>query len=79
VRWRQALRIWRQALRILSWHGVEVRWIRPPQTLSGSTLDWVHKTANALAAPPWSAHLGARAAPAETWCTEDKRHARAAA
>ena len=41
--------------------------------------DWVHKTANVLAALPKSAHPGAKAALAEIWGTEDKRHAQAAA
>jgi putative transposase len=41
--------------------------------------DWVHKTANVLAALPKSAHPGAKAALAEIWGAEDKRHAHAAA
>jgi transposase-like protein len=41
--------------------------------------DWVHKTANVLAALPKSAHPGAKAALAEIWGAEDKRHALAAA
>src|SRR4030095_4083711 len=41
--------------------------------------DWVHKTANVLAALPKSAHPGAKAALAEIWGAEDKRHAYAAA
>jgi putative transposase len=41
--------------------------------------DWVHKTANVLAALPNSAHPGAKAALAEIWGAEDKRHAYAAA
>ncbi|GLL07239.1 IS256 family transposase [Dactylosporangium matsuzakiense] len=41
--------------------------------------DWVHKTANVLAALPKSAHPGAKAALAEIWGAEDKRHAQAAA
>src|SRR5262245_35187773 len=35
----------------------------------------VHKTANVLAALPKSAHPGAKAALAEIWGAEDKRHA----
>jgi putative transposase len=41
--------------------------------------DWVHKTANVLTALPKSAHPGAKAALAEMWGAEDKRHAQAAA
>jgi putative transposase len=41
--------------------------------------DWVHKTANVLAALPKSAHPGAKAALAEIWGAEDKRHAHTAA
>jgi putative transposase len=41
--------------------------------------DWVHKTANVLAALPKSAHPGAKAALAEVWGAEDKSHAQAAA
>jgi transposase-like protein len=41
--------------------------------------DWVHKTANVLTAMPKSAHPGAKAALAEIWGAEDKRHAYAAA
>jgi hypothetical protein len=41
--------------------------------------DWVHKTANVLAALPKSAHLGAKAALAEIWGAEDKTHAQTAA
>jgi transposase-like protein len=41
--------------------------------------DWVHKTANVLAALPKSAHPSAKAALAEIWGAEDKRHAQAAA
>lgn len=41
--------------------------------------DWVHKTANVLAALPKSAHPGAKAALAEIYNAEDKRHAQAAA
>jgi putative transposase len=41
--------------------------------------DWVHKTANVLTAMPKSAHPGAKAALAEIWGAEDKRHAQAAA
>jgi putative transposase len=41
--------------------------------------DWVHKTANVLAALPKSAHPGAKAALAEIWSAEDQRHAQAAA
>jgi putative transposase len=40
---------------------------------------WVHKTANVLAALPKSAHPGAKAALAEIWAAEDKRHAQLAA
>jgi putative transposase len=40
---------------------------------------WVHKTANVLAALPKSAHPGAKAALAEIWGAEDKRHAQLAA
>lgn len=36
--------------------------------------DWVHKTANVLAALPKSAHPGAKAALAEIWDAEDKTH-----
>jgi transposase-like protein len=41
--------------------------------------DWVHKTANVLAALPKSAHPGAKAALAEIYNAEDKRHAQTAA
>ncbi|MEW2386520.1 IS256 family transposase [Micromonospora sp. NPDC047707] len=41
--------------------------------------DWVHKTANVLAALPKSAHPGAKAALAEIWGAEDKTHAQLAA
>jgi putative transposase len=41
--------------------------------------DWVHKTANVLAAMPKSAHPGAKAALTEIWGAEDQRHAHAAA
>nr|WP_308167718.1 IS256 family transposase [Catellatospora tritici] len=41
--------------------------------------DWVHKTANVLAALPKSAHPGAKSALAEIYNGEDKRHAQAAA
>ncbi|MFB6393794.1 IS256 family transposase [Polymorphospora lycopeni] len=41
--------------------------------------DWVHKTANVLAALPKSAHPGAKAALAEIWSAEDKTHAQLAA
>jgi transposase-like protein len=41
--------------------------------------DWVHKTANVLTAMPKSTHPGAKAALAEIWGAEDKRHAYAAA
>jgi putative transposase len=41
--------------------------------------DWVHKVANVLAALPKSAHPGAKAALAEIYHAEDKRHAQAAA
>jgi putative transposase len=41
--------------------------------------DWVHKTANVLAALPKSAHHGAKAALAEIWGAEDKRQAHLAA
>jgi putative transposase len=41
--------------------------------------DWVHKTANVLAALPKSAHPGAKAVLAEIWGAEDKRHAQIAA
>lgn len=41
--------------------------------------DWVHKSANVLAALPKSAHPGAKAALAEIWGAQDKRHAQAAA
>jgi len=41
--------------------------------------DWVHKSANVLAALPKSAHPGAKAALAEIWGAEDKRHAHTAA
>ncbi|WP_130336546.1 IS256 family transposase [Micromonospora kangleipakensis] len=41
--------------------------------------DWVHKVANVLAAMPKSAHPGAKAALAEVYNAEDKRHARTAA
>ncbi len=41
--------------------------------------DWVHKSANVLAALPKSAHPGAKAALAEIWGAEDKRHAQLAA
>jgi transposase-like protein len=41
--------------------------------------DWVHKTANVLTALPKSAHPGAKAALAEIWGAEDRRHAHAAA
>lgn len=41
--------------------------------------DWVHKSANVLAALPKSAHPGAKAALAEIYNAEDKRHAQAAA
>jgi putative transposase len=41
--------------------------------------DWVHKTANVLAALPKSAHPGAKAALAEVYNAEDKRHAQTAA
>jgi transposase-like protein len=41
--------------------------------------DWVHKTANVLAALPKSAHPGAKAALAEIWGAEDKTHAQVAA
>jgi putative transposase len=41
--------------------------------------DWVHKTANVLSALPKSAHPGAKAALAEIWGAEDKRHAQVAA
>ena len=40
---------------------------------------WVHKSANVLAALPKSAHPGAKAALAEIWDAEDKRHAQLAA
>jgi putative transposase len=40
---------------------------------------WFHKTANVLAALPKSAHPGAKAALAEIWGAEDKRHAQLAA
>jgi transposase-like protein len=39
---------------------------------------WFQKTANVLAAPPKSAHPGAKKAMAEIWGAEDKDHARAA-
>jgi transposase-like protein len=41
--------------------------------------DWVHKSANVLAAMPKSAHPGAKAALAEVYNAEDKRRAQAAA
>ena len=41
--------------------------------------DWVHKVANVLNALPKSAHPGAKAALAEIYNAEDKRHAHAAA
>jgi putative transposase len=41
--------------------------------------DWVHKTANVLAALPKSAHPGAKAALADVYNAEDKAHAQAAA
>jgi transposase-like protein len=41
--------------------------------------DWVHKTANVLAALPKSAHPSAKAALAEIWGAEDKTHAQLAA
>ncbi|HEX5594704.1 MAG TPA: IS256 family transposase [Micromonosporaceae bacterium] len=41
--------------------------------------DWVHKTANVLAALPKSAHPGAKAALAEIYNAEDKTHAQQAA
>ncbi|MGX7671227.1 IS256 family transposase [Plantactinospora sp. DSM 117369] len=41
--------------------------------------DWVHKTANVLAALPKSAHPGAKAALAEIWGAEDKTRAELAA
>jgi transposase-like protein len=41
--------------------------------------DWVHKVANVLATLPKSAHPGAKAALAEVYHAEDKRHAQAAA
>ncbi|MEU4645829.1 IS256 family transposase [Micromonospora sp. NPDC023814] len=41
--------------------------------------DWVHKTANVLAALPKSAHPGAKAALAEIWGAENKTHAQLAA
>ncbi|MFJ8691282.1 IS256 family transposase [Micromonospora wenchangensis] len=41
--------------------------------------DWVHKTANVLAALPKSAHPGTKAALAEIWGAEDKIHAQLAA
>ncbi len=41
--------------------------------------DWVHKIANVLSALPKSAHPGAKAAMAEIWGAEDKRHAHLAA
>ncbi|MBO4206296.1 IS256 family transposase [Micromonospora echinofusca] len=46
---------------------------------TGEQRDWVHKTANVLAALPKSAHPGAKAALAEIWGAEDKPHARLAA
>jgi putative transposase len=47
-----------------------------PQAREGRC--WFHKTANVLAAPPKSAHPGAKKALAEIWDAEDKDHARAA-
>ncbi|GAA4574305.1 IS256 family transposase [Micromonospora coerulea] len=41
--------------------------------------DWVHKVANVLAALPKSAHPGAKAALAEIYNAENKRHAQVAA
>src|SRR5689334_21068513 len=41
--------------------------------------DWVHKVANVLGALPKSAHPGAKAALADIYNAEDKRHAYAAA
>ncbi|MEO3929745.1 IS256 family transposase [Micromonosporaceae bacterium B7E4] len=41
--------------------------------------DWVHNTANVLAALPKSAHPGAKAALAEIWGAETKTHAQLAA
>ncbi|MGX7670406.1 IS256 family transposase [Plantactinospora sp. DSM 117369] len=46
---------------------------------TGEQRDWVHKTANVLAALPKSAHPGAKAALAEIWGAEDKTHAQLAA
>ncbi len=40
---------------------------------------WFHKVSNILSALPKSAHPGARAALAEFYNAEDKRHAQAAA
>jgi putative transposase len=47
-----------------------------PETREGRC--WFHKTANALAALPKSAHPGAKKALAEIWGAEDKQHALAA-
>jgi transposase-like protein len=47
-----------------------------PQAREGRC--WFHKTANALAALPKSAHPGAKKALAEIWGAEDKAHALAA-